>query len=208
MRALSSLAMWARRWHRRLEMGTKAKLTYADFAALPEESTDGKRRELLAGVLYVSPAPGSRHQIVLKRLFLQMQRFFEGNRLGEVLFAPLDVILSDHDVAEPDIVVVETPRQISPRGIEGPPLLVVEIISPSTDRYDRVTKAARYLALGIRHYWILDPESRHLRCSRAIGSRWRVAAEGRRDDLVCDPAWPAFAVDLEDLWPEPFRDGP
>ena len=178
-------------------MGRKTQLTYDDFAALPD---DGKHYELLAGVLYVNPSPGLPHQHTAKRAFFQICEYFEGNGLGEVFFAPFDVILSEHDVAEPDILVVAGASQFSRRGVEGPPALVVEVISPSSRKYDRVTKAARYLALGVEHYWIIDPEAKHVVCQRAEHGEWAVVAEGRESDSVCDPAWPDLTLTLKDLW--------
>ena len=185
-----------RRWHR-LMMGRRTQLTYDDFAALPD---DGKHYELLAGVLYVNPSPGLPHQHTAKRAFFQICEYFEENGLAEVFFAPFDVILSEHDVAEPDILVVAAASQFSPRGVEGPPALVVEVISPSSRNYDRVTKAARYLALGVEHYWIIDPKAKHVLCQRAEGGEWVVVAEGRDSDTVCDPAWPDLVITLKDLW--------
>ena len=178
-------------------MKTKAMLTVDDFFALPD---DGKLYELVAGELYVNPTPAFRHQDVAKRLFRQLDEFFEGKGLGEVFFAPLGVVLGHHDVAVPDLLVVADPSQFSERGIEGAPLLVVEILSPSNARYDRVTKAARYLSQGVEHYWILDPRKRHLLCQRAQGDRWVVVAEGSGEDSVSDPSWPELIVGLRRLW--------
>ena len=180
-------------------MRTKTKLTYDDYAALPN---DGWRYELLAGELYMNPAPSPMHQRVSKRLQRQLEAFFEENRLGEVFNAPVDVIFGQHDVAEPDIVVVSDPSQISRRGLEGVPALVVEVLSPSTRAYDRTIKLRRYLELGVRSYWILDPEARHLICQHPQGDRYVVVAEGRDRDRVTDPAWPELAIDLADLWRE------
>ena len=178
-------------------MKTKTMLTVDDYFALPD---DGKQYELLAGELYVNPTPAFRHQDVAKRLFRILDEFFEGRALGEVFFAPLGVVLGQHDVAEPDLVVVSDPLQFSQRGIEGAPLLVVEILSPSNARHDRVTKAARYLALGVEHYWIVDPKKRHLLCQRAEDGRWAAVAEGLDEDRVCDPSWPELVVELHRLW--------
>jgi len=96
--------------------------------------------------------------------------------------------------------VVADPSQFSQRGIEGPPLLVVEILSQSNARHDRVTKAARYLALGVKHYWIVDPRKRHLLCQRVENGRWVVVAEGLDDSRVSDPSWSGLIVDLQRLW--------
>jgi Uma2 family endonuclease len=103
-------------------------------------------------------------------------------------------------VAAPDLLVVGDTAQFSQRGVEGPPLLVGEILSPSNARHDRVTKAARYLDLGVEHYWIVDPRKRHLLCQRAERGRWVAVAEGTNDDRVSDLSWPELVVDLSGLW--------
>lgn len=174
-----------------------AKLTYDDYAA---RSVD-QRYELLAGDLYMVPAPSTFHQRVVKRLFLQIEGFFEGTQLGEVFFAPTDVVLGLHDVAEPDLLVAER-AQISHRAVEGPPLLVIEVLSPSSGTYDRVLKASRYLALGVRHYWLVDPDQQHIVCQRADGEVWVVIAEGHGDGAVSDPTWPELTINLSALWPD------
>lgn len=178
-------------------MSTKAKLTYEDYAALPD---DGKRYELVDGELYVTPSANTAHQRVSKRLFRQLEDFFEGNRLGEVFYAPIDMILGNHDVFVPDLVVVLTASQISRRAVEGPADLVVEILSRSNRGYDRGLKARRYLDLGVQHYWIADPDAHHLVCQQADSDAWRVVAEGRESDVITDPAWPTLRIRLGPLW--------
>jgi Uma2 family endonuclease len=181
-------------------MATRTKLTYDDYAALPD---DGKRYEVLAGELYVVPAPTPFHQRESKRLQRQLEAFFEEKGLGEVFNAPLDVILGPHDVAQPDILVVLDPLQLSQRGVERAPDLVVEVLSPSNRNYDRIKKAGRYLATGVEHYWILDPEARHLQCLRAQDGAWIIVAEGKDDDRVTDPSWPDLAIEIAALWKPP-----
>src|SRR5262245_44060512 len=88
-----------------------------------------------------------------KQLYERLAAYFEGRGLGEVFFAPIDLILTNHDVVQPDLVVVSDPTQVSPRGIEGIPRPVVEILSPSTRNQDRA-KSCRYAELGIPRYWI------------------------------------------------------
>ena len=143
--------------------GLKRKLDYEDYARLPD---DGKRYEILDGELYVTPAPSPLHQRVSKRLQRKLEDYFEARGLGEVFNAPIDMILGRHDIAQPDILVVTDPGQISGRGIEGAPLLVVEVLSPSTRRHDRQVKMARYASLAVPHYWIVDPEAHRIECYR------------------------------------------
>jgi Uma2 family endonuclease len=134
-------------------------LTYEDYAALP---ADGRRYELHGGGLSVTPAPGSRHQEVSAHLFVVLYLHVRAQRLGKVLAAPIEVILDETTVVQPDIVFVDGQRLsiVSERGIEGPPSLAVEILSPSTLRIDRSIKLQLYAHHGVPHYWIVDPDAR------------------------------------------------
>ena len=158
-----------------MRSGLNPELDYSDYAAIPD---DGKRHELLEGALHVTPAPSTSHQHAAKRLFRQMEAYFEGRSRGEVFFALIDVILGPHDVVQPDLVVAERAEQVSKRGIEGAPLVVVEIVSPSTAEHDRNRKASRYAALGIPHFWIVDPELQAMECYRLEKGRFALALAG------------------------------
>jgi Uma2 family endonuclease len=173
------------------------KLDYDDYVRLPD---DGKRYEILDGQLFVTPAPSPVHQRVSKRLQRKLEDFFEARGLAEVFNAPIDMIVGRHDVAQPDILVVSDPRQISGRGIEGPPLLVVEVLSPSTRRHDRDVKMRRYAALAIPHYWIVDPEGKSMACYRRDGDTYRHALTGEDDTELVPPDWPELQISLGDLW--------
>jgi len=175
----------------------KPKLDYSDLEATPE---DGKRYELVEGALLVTPSPSPMHQRILKRLGLLLIGFFEKRSIGEVFMAPTDLILNKHDVLVPDLLVVAEPGQVSKRGIEGPPLLVVEILSPSTRKQDRGVKARRYAALGVRHYWIVDPTRKRLACFRATSGVFRLIAQGRGSSLLEHPDFAGLEIDLAALW--------
>ena len=134
-------------------------LTYQDYAALPD---DGRRYEIHEGDLSVTPAPGSKHQIVSTRLVAALHVHVEARSLGVVVAAPFDVILSDRTIVQPDIVFIATDRvgRISERGVEGAPTLVVEILSASTRETDRDAKLRLYASHGVPWYWIVDPDAR------------------------------------------------
>src|SRR4030095_9790107 len=106
----------------------------------------------------------------------------------------------EHDIAQPDLLIVANPGQISHRAIEGAPLLVVEVLSPSTRAQDRGVKARRYAALGVRHYWILDPDAERIECLRLDGDAYRVVTESTVPGTLAHPDWPDLAVDLGALW--------
>ena len=131
------------------------KFTYRDYLLLPEQD----RRELIEGDFYVVPAPSLRHQEVLANLAFALRVFVKKNVLGRVYLAPVDVVLSDEDVVQPDIVFVSEERReiLSETNIVGAPDLVIEILSPSTADRDKNLKLSLYVRAGVREYWIVDP---------------------------------------------------
>ena len=146
------------------------KLTYADYVKIPN---DGRRHEILDGVHFINgqrhdlvgeesllnPAPSTYHQIVSSRLLQQLLMQIQLPSLGIVLHAPCDVQLSGDRIVQPDIVVVLNQRKsiITPIKIKGPPNLVVEILSPSSEETDCVQKREIYQSASVEEYWIVDP---------------------------------------------------
>jgi Uma2 family endonuclease len=180
----------------------RRKLDYSDLQATPN---DGKRYELVHGVLLVTPSPSMVHQRVSRRLLRQLQDYFHQRAIGEVFNAPLDVIFTPHDVMEPDLLVVADQSHISMRGIEQPPLLVIEILSPSTRETDLGLKYRRYAELGVQHYWTVDPDTKRVECHRLADGAFRPVAEERGNAPLVHPDWDGLIVDLATLWsPSPF----
>lgn len=139
-------------------------LTRVDLDALPE---DGHRYELLDGALVVTPAPGSAHQVAAFEVAKRLDAATTGTDLL-VLVAPLEVALSDSVVLQPDVVVAHR-GDLDERGVNGVPVLVVEVLSPSTRRLDLGSKRAAYEAAGVGAYWVVDPAVPNL-------SAWRLDA--------------------------------
>ena len=139
---------------------SRMRWTWEEFARLP--TSGSTRHEVIDGELAVTPAPTSAHQRVVANLMFLLDRFVREHRLGEVLPGPIDVLFGEGDYLEPDLVFVRTDRAhlVSERGIEGPPDLVVEILSPSTAHRDRGVKLERYRHFGVPEYWIVDVEAR------------------------------------------------
>ena len=180
-----------------MQRALNAKLTYHDYAAIP---SDGKVYQIVDGEVSVTPAPSPFHQRSSKRLQRQLEAYFETSGTGEVFDAPIDLILSSHDVTQPDIVVVADPSSITRRGIEAPPLLVVEVLSPSTEKFDRHVKARRFAALGVPHYWVLDPDQRRLECYTNVDGTFVLSAAGERDELLASPDFERLQIDLSAIW--------
>jgi Uma2 family endonuclease len=175
--------------------GLKTRLDYDDYAAIP---VDGRRWELVDGEPQVSPAPSPLHQQLVGSLLVALMRHFV--RPARVFVAPIDVILTRHDVLQPDLVVVADAVQISGRGIEGPPFLVVEVLSPATASYDRTTKASRYAALGVPHLWLVDSDARRVEAYRREETRYRLVAAVDAPGTFTHPDFPALAIPLGPLW--------
>lgn len=144
---------------------TSTKLTYEDYALLPD---DGLRHEIVDGEHYVNPAPNLKHQRILLNLAGPMDAHVILHGLGVVVVAPYDVVLSQFDVVQPDVLFIRAARRgiITNANLQGAPDLAVEILSPSNARYDEVVKYKRYDALGVAEYWIIDPERESVKIHR------------------------------------------
>jgi Uma2 family endonuclease len=175
-------------------------LTYQDYVALPD---DGRRYEIHDGELSVTPAPSPRHQRLLGALYKLLDAHIEARGLGEVILSPLDVILSDITVVQPDLVYVANVRAeaVSGRGIEGPPTLAVEILSPSTARVDRDRKLRLYARHGVPYYWIVDPEARAIEAFRLEPGGYSLAARASGGEAVDLPPFVGLRLPPGALWP-------
>lgn len=133
--------------------------SYTEYCRLPEGAP---RYEIIKGVGYLTPSPGARHQKVSANLGFFLYQYVRARGLGEVYFAPFDVVLSETDVVQPDILYVAEDRLgiVRERGVFGAPDLVVEILSPPHARRDLQQKLALYQAYGVQEYWIVDIENR------------------------------------------------
>jgi Uma2 family endonuclease len=174
-------------------------LTYADYAALPD---DGRRYELHAGELSVTPAPGTRHQTVILKLVTILHRHVDECGLGRVFVAPTDCILSDHTVVQPDILFVARDRLaiVTERAVEGAPTLVVEVLSPSTAGADRGRKRAFYAAHGVGYYWTVDPGTQVVEAERLVAGAFVPAGRLNGTASIALPPFPGLLLDGAAIW--------
>jgi Uma2 family endonuclease len=137
-------------------------LTKFDYWELPEA---GPRYQLIEGDLLMAPAPNRFHQSILGVLFGELYQYLQAHPVGRIYSASLDVVLSDLNVFQPDLIFVSQAREhiLTAQGAEGAPDLVVEILSPKTARLDLEQKRMVYARAGVTELWIVDPESRELR---------------------------------------------
>lgn len=177
------------------------KFTYEDYLLIPE---DGKRHEIIDGEEYVTVAPRTPHQRVVVNLLYHLHRHVGKHDAGEVFVAPTDVIFSETEVVQPDVLYVAAERAaiVEEHGITDAPDLIAEIVSEGNRRHDEIRKRKLYAKHGVREYWVVDPELETVKVYRpADGDYKRVAeltAEG--DDVLNTPLLDGFVLPLRELF--------
>ena len=172
------------------------KFTYEDYRTAPPD----KRYELLDGELLLTPAPNLKHQRLQLRLGMRLALFIEERGLGELFFAPCDVVLSDTDVVQPDLLFVSRERRHLLSGgdnVRGAPDLVVEILSPATADRDRGYKRTLYAKHGVKEFWLVDPAAETISILRPRGGSPAVAHTFGRNETLRSPLLAGFELDLE-----------
>ena len=176
----------------------RIKLTYEDYLTTPED----KRYQLLDGELIMAPAPNEPHQRVQAELGTALFMFVKQNNLGRVYFAPTDVVLSDTDVVQPDLLFITDDRRhiITHANIQGAPDLVVEILSPSTSQYDNGYKRALYEQHGVKEYWMMGTDPVAITVLLLRESGFEVIATYGEGDTLTSPTLDGFSVRVDDIF--------
>jgi Uma2 family endonuclease len=183
-----------------------ARLTHDDFLHFPD---DGKRHEIIDGAHYVTPSPNTRHQRVVRRLLVSIDRYLEEHPgTGEVFGAPFDVVLSFHDVVEPDLVFIAADQRgvLTAQNVQGPPALLVEVLSKSTRKTDAQTKRRLFERTGVREFWLVDPELDLVQVLRRSpeGKLVRVDEVTAEDDgVLTTPLLPGWRLATRTIFVEP-----
>jgi Uma2 family endonuclease len=171
-------------------MGTK--FTHADLLAMPN---DGKRREIIDGELFVTPSPQFSHQAISRRICAAFLKYLEAHPIGEIAYAPLDVILSDFDVLEPDLLfVLNEHRPILQDWVRGAPDLVIEILSPTTAKNDRGPKLKAYARYGVTEYWIVDPDGRSVEIYRLTQEGYALTRTWHDNEVLTSSLLPGLTL--------------
>jgi Uma2 family endonuclease len=156
-------------------------VSYADLQRMPD---DGRQYELYDGEVRVVPSPTNRHQVVLKNLVALLMEH-ERQHGGRFLFAPSDVVFTQYNVIQPDLLYFSEARrhlvQLD-KPTDVPPDLTVEVISPGTSEHDRGRKQAMYARFGVREYWIVDPMEQTIEIFVIDGNAYRLAETSGRAD--------------------------
>ncbi|HXU32696.1 MAG TPA: Uma2 family endonuclease [Thermoanaerobaculia bacterium] len=175
--------------------------TYDDYLLLPE---DGPRYELIEGELLMTPAPLMGHQRLSSRLHVRIGSFVERHGLGEVFAAPTDVYLSPTNVVQPDLLFVakEHLDRVVRACLQGPPDLVIEILSDGSRERDEVAKLRLYAKFGVPEYWLADAFRQAVRVHRLANGTYRMVAElgAEAGDHLTSPLLPGLDIDLAELF--------
>jgi Uma2 family endonuclease len=177
------------------------KFTYDDVLNF---RADGRRHEIIDGEHYVTPSPNTKHQRIVTTLTVALGRYLAGNPLGELFVAPFDVVLTELDVVQPDMLYISRERMsvLTRQHVRGAPDLVVEILSPGTRTTDEVTKRKVYERFGVQEYWIVDPELDTIKIYRHTEQRFVRAADlsVEHADKLTTPLLPGFSAILADVF--------
>ncbi|MDA1052526.1 MAG: Uma2 family endonuclease [Planctomycetota bacterium] len=175
----------------------KTKLGYEHYVCYPD---DGRRHEIIEGDHYVNPAPNTSHQRVSSRIHFQLFDQIEEPERGEVFAAPTDLQLTNHDIVQPDLIVIMRERRliITPTKIKGTPDLIVEILSPSTEKNDCVLKKGLYERLGVPEYWIVDPDEHTV--EQFVLRDGEYVSEGSHTKSITVATIENVRVDLTKVW--------
>ena len=178
-----------------------SRLTYEDYLQFPD---DGKRHEIIEGDHYMTPAPRTKHQRISRRLLVALSGFAASRRLGEVFAAPFDVVLSDENVVQPDLLFVSAARAdiVTEDNVQGAPDLIVEILSESSRKKDEVTKRKLYERFGVQEYWIVDPELEIVKIFKLTQQGYGRASELSKEtnDVLTTEFLPGFDCAVSEIF--------
>ena len=183
---------------------SSVKFTYEDFLNFPD---DGKRHEIIDGEHYVTPSPNTKHQAVSLNLAVLIATYLRQHPIGRVFTAPYDVVFSDLDIVEPDLLYISRERLdvLTDKHVRGSPNLVIEILSPGTRRTDEVTKRKLYERFAVSEYWIVDPELDEIKVYRRVDNAFVRVAEltAEKMDVLTTPLLPDWSAALAEIFSSP-----
>lgn len=176
-----------------------SKMNYDQLCLLPG---DGNQYELFDGELVMTPSPIARHQEIVGKLHVLLLPHVQNNSLGKVYVAPLDTIMDEYTVVQPDILFVSRERvaEVVKEHIEGAPDLVVEVLSPSTFHKDLRRKMRVYSQFGVREYWIVDPEEQTMELYDRVGEKLELARRFGFDETFQSPLLPGFQLEVRSIF--------
>ena len=177
---------------------TRERKTYEDYAKLP----DYPRYELIDGEFIVTPSPSEDHQDVSIELSYRLIGYLREHKIGRAYAAPFDVIFDKWNVCQPDLLFVSNEHAsiISSAGVLGAPDLTIELLSPSTEKYDLTKKKNLYERFGVKEYWTIDPLEHSIDIFANRNGAFELIFSGRGKGEAASDVLPGFTVEIEELF--------
>lgn len=182
-----------------MALQSTSKLTYDDYVLIPD---DGLKHEIIDGEHYVNPAPNLRHQLISRRIFKALVIFVDDHDLGEVFYSPVDVVFSEINVVQPDILYIRKENRGELYGaayVKVVPDLVVEVLSINR-KHDEVRKLKLYDGFNVPEYWIADPKHDVLNIYRRRNASLTLVEKVRMDGTITSPLLPGFSLPAQTLF--------
>jgi Uma2 family endonuclease len=181
-----------------IQIEKKKFYTYEDYEKLPE----GAPYQLIGGELVMTPSPIPYHQEILGKIFYELKRFVEENTRGKVYLAPIDVYFSETDIYQPDIIFISKDRLniIGEKKIEGPPDIVIEILSPATAYYDLRIKKDTYEQSGVKEYWIVDPIQKTIEIFGNKKNRFESVSAAKGEGIVKSDLLNGLSIAIKEIF--------
>jgi len=182
------------------KIAEELKVTYTDILSLGESN---QRIEVFDGEVIMSAMPTVLHQIIAKKVFSLLDRYVENRDLGLVLPTPVDVVLSQHIVFQPDVSFLSHDRMHINDGkkYNAAPDLVVEVLSESTEERDRTFKFREYAKGGAKEYWLVSPEKKEIEVYENSEKGFQLVNIFKSTDTMSTPLFPDAGFDLKEVFP-------
>jgi Uma2 family endonuclease len=177
------------------------KVSYEEFQELPRH--DSRIVELIEGEVFRTPSPNTAHQRAVRRLVVALSDYVEKNERGEIFVAPYDVVFSKWTALEPDLLFISKGQRsiITETNVQGLPDLVIEILSPSNEAYDRTTKLAAYEKAGVPELWYFDPAVKTAEIlNRGPDGRYAITAKLSGNDAIVSKVLRGLSLTLDEVF--------
>ena len=176
------------------------RLTYEDYLKGPEIK---QRYDIIDGEMIMAPSPNLQHQQILGQLHFLVRQFLAEHNIGQVLFAPLDVVVQREPlrIRQPDLLFVSNERaNILDQIVKGAPDLVVEVLSPGNTRGEMESKLADYAGLGVRECWLVSPEAMTVEVLKLDKESWQRASLGGVGDHISSDVLEGLELEVSQLF--------
>jgi len=174
------------------------KFTYQDYLLLPED----KRYEIIEGELFMVPAPIPYHQDIFRSLFRVLTDYAQSKNLGKVYSAPIDVVLSNENIVQPDILFISKERLsiIGQKNIQGAPDLVIEILSPRTAEKDKILKRKLYAKFGVKEFWLVDGKKKEIEVLTLQREGFKKIGTYTGEGILVSPRWQDIRIPINEVF--------